>query len=333
MVESSDKTWSTGEGNGKPLQYPLYVLKESFGLSLWEVTEGNQDRNGDQVGGCSNNAGERWGWLEQSGSSRYGEKTTILEIFWKFSSVAQSCPTLCDPMNHSTPGFPVHHWLPESTQTYVKFLDGLLGNGEGSIGLRHREYREEWFACCWLLPGWDPSLKIHPPARETFLNCYSSLQTSSSYPCTYILFIYYRSPFVIWSSLYFLSSCFTWQLFQTTFEHLHSQCGVLDNTVSYFLTLLLKLASPLICLIDGNSISSLNSDIISSRRWFECPPMCTHGSLCTSSCKGQHLLLKWLPSWLRQEKNLPAMRETWVWSLDWEDPLEEGMATHSSIFF
>ena len=30
-------------------------------------------------------------------------------------------------------------------------------------------------------------------------------------------------------------------------------------------------------------------------------------------------------------KNLPAMRETWVWSLDWEDPLEEGIATHSSI--
>ena len=30
-------------------------------------------------------------------------------------------------------------------------------------------------------------------------------------------------------------------------------------------------------------------------------------------------------------KNLPAMRETWVWSLGWEDPLEEGMATHSSI--
>ena len=31
-------------------------------------------------------------------------------------------------------------------------------------------------------------------------------------------------------------------------------------------------------------------------------------------------------------KNLPAMQETWVWSLGWEDPLEEGMATHSSIF-
>ena len=31
-------------------------------------------------------------------------------------------------------------------------------------------------------------------------------------------------------------------------------------------------------------------------------------------------------------KNLPAMQKTWVQSLDWEDPLEEGMATHSSIF-
>ena len=36
-----------------------------------------------------------------------------------FSSVAQSCPTLCNPMNHSTPGLPVHHQLPEFTQTHV----------------------------------------------------------------------------------------------------------------------------------------------------------------------------------------------------------------------
>ena len=37
----------------------------------------------------------------------------------QFSSVAQSCPTLCDPMNRSTPGLPVHHHLPEFTQTQV----------------------------------------------------------------------------------------------------------------------------------------------------------------------------------------------------------------------
>ena len=37
----------------------------------------------------------------------------------QFSSVTQACPTLCDPMNHSTPGLPVHHQLPETTQTHV----------------------------------------------------------------------------------------------------------------------------------------------------------------------------------------------------------------------
>ena len=37
----------------------------------------------------------------------------------QFSSVAQSCPTLCDPMNRSTPGLPVRHQLPEFTQTHV----------------------------------------------------------------------------------------------------------------------------------------------------------------------------------------------------------------------
>ena len=42
----------------------------------------------------------------------------LLQIF-QFSSVPLSCLTLCDPMNHSMPGFPVHHQLPEFTQTHV----------------------------------------------------------------------------------------------------------------------------------------------------------------------------------------------------------------------
>ena len=46
-----------------------------------------------------------------------------MRSFWissvQFSSVTQSCPTLCDPMNRSTPGLPVHHHLPEFTQTHV----------------------------------------------------------------------------------------------------------------------------------------------------------------------------------------------------------------------
>ena len=48
-----------------------------------------------------------------------GRKAMTILSSVQFSSVAQSCPTLCDPVNHSTPGFPVHQQLPEFTQTHV----------------------------------------------------------------------------------------------------------------------------------------------------------------------------------------------------------------------
>ena len=41
-------------------------------------------------------------------------------------SVTQSCPTLCDPMNHSTPGLPVHHQLPEFTQTHIHRVSDVI---------------------------------------------------------------------------------------------------------------------------------------------------------------------------------------------------------------
>ena len=44
----------------------------------------------------------------------------------QFSSVSQSCPTLCDPMNRSTPGLPVHHQLPECTQTHVHWVSDAI---------------------------------------------------------------------------------------------------------------------------------------------------------------------------------------------------------------
>ena len=44
---------------------------------------------------------------------------SLSPYFSSSSSTAQSCPTLCDPMSHSTPGLPVHHQLLESTQTHV----------------------------------------------------------------------------------------------------------------------------------------------------------------------------------------------------------------------
>ena len=44
----------------------------------------------------------------------------------QFSSVAQSCPTLCNPMNRSTPGLPVHHQFPEFTQTHAHWVDDAI---------------------------------------------------------------------------------------------------------------------------------------------------------------------------------------------------------------
>ena len=44
----------------------------------------------------------------------------------QFSSVAQSCPTLCDPMNPSMPGLPVHHQLPEFTQTQIHRVNDAI---------------------------------------------------------------------------------------------------------------------------------------------------------------------------------------------------------------
>ena len=44
----------------------------------------------------------------------------------QFSSVAQSCPTLCDPMNCSTPGFPVFRYVPEFAQTQVHWVSGAI---------------------------------------------------------------------------------------------------------------------------------------------------------------------------------------------------------------
>ena len=51
----------------------------------------------------------------------------------QFSSGAQSCPTLCDPMNRSTPGLPVHHQLPELTQTHVHRVSDAIQPSQHAV--------------------------------------------------------------------------------------------------------------------------------------------------------------------------------------------------------
>ena len=61
-------------------------------------------------------------WIQSDITPDYFWKTIFFLIricFNQFSSVTQACPTLCDPMNRSMPGLPVHHKLPEFTQTHA----------------------------------------------------------------------------------------------------------------------------------------------------------------------------------------------------------------------
>ena len=53
------------------------------------------------------------------------DSTRVIKVV-NFSSVAQSCPTLCDLMDCSTPGFPVHHQLPEFTQTHAHWVGDAI---------------------------------------------------------------------------------------------------------------------------------------------------------------------------------------------------------------
>ena len=65
-----------------------------------------------------------WGWgvFDCLGPDQESTRGHVLSETYSsiiFSSVTQSCPTLCDPLNHSMPVLPVHHQLPEFTQTHV----------------------------------------------------------------------------------------------------------------------------------------------------------------------------------------------------------------------
>ena len=85
---------SPGGGHGNSLQYSC--LQNPMDRGSWRA--------------MVHNVAKSWTWLKQL----------------QFSSVAQSCPTLCDPMNRSTPGLPVHHHLPEFTRTRIHWVSDAI---------------------------------------------------------------------------------------------------------------------------------------------------------------------------------------------------------------
>ena len=63
------------------------------------------------------NGVKEWSIIQKTKQNK--KPVSIISFSVQFSSVTQSCPTLYDPMNRSTPGLPVHHQLPEFTHTHI----------------------------------------------------------------------------------------------------------------------------------------------------------------------------------------------------------------------
>ena len=84
----------------------------------WSMTYNSQDME-------TTSAPDKWINKEDAAHARTHTHTHTQRNI-QFSSVAQSCPTLCNPMNRSTPGLPVHHQLPEFTQTHIHQVSNAI---------------------------------------------------------------------------------------------------------------------------------------------------------------------------------------------------------------
>ena len=81
-----------------------------------------------------------------------------------FSSVTQSCPTLCSPMDCSTPGFPVHHQLPELAQTHVHRVGYAI---QPSLHLSSPSALPSVFPSIWVFSN-ESALRIRWPKYWSF---------------------------------------------------------------------------------------------------------------------------------------------------------------------
>ena len=118
------KVKEESEKVGLKLNIQKTKIMASCPINSWQIDEETMETVTDFISGGSK--------ITADGDCSHEIKRCLLlgrkamtnlaaEIFSsdKFSSVAQSCLTLCDPMNRSTPSLPVYHQLPEFTQTHV----------------------------------------------------------------------------------------------------------------------------------------------------------------------------------------------------------------------
>ena len=100
----------------------------------------------------------------------WGTGVAIKTFSVQFSSVAQSCPTLCNPMDCSTPGLPVHHQLSEFMQTHVHRVGDaiqpshlLLSPSPPALNLSQHQGLFQWVSSLYQWPKyWSFSFNISP---------------------------------------------------------------------------------------------------------------------------------------------------------------------------
>ena len=97
-------------------QGPNYIAQETLLNVMWQP--------GWEGGLRKNRYMYTYGWVPSLFTWNY--YNTVNRPSVQFSSVAQSCPTHCDPINRSTPGLPVHHQLPEFTQTHNHWVGDAI---------------------------------------------------------------------------------------------------------------------------------------------------------------------------------------------------------------
>ena len=106
---------------------------------------------------------------------------------FQFSSVAQSCPPLCDPMNCSMPGLPVHHQLPEFTQTHVHRISGVIQPSHPLLSLPPPAFRS-LLVIYFIYNSMYMSISISQFTPPTL----SSLVTTRLLPTSVTLFLFYK---------------------------------------------------------------------------------------------------------------------------------------------
>ena len=199
-----------------------YSMENSMDRGAWQAT----------VHGVANNWTRLSNWhfsLSFLGSPWLPTCTCIQspEGMWskvQLSSVAQSCPTLCNPMNCSTPGLPVHQQLPEFTQTHVHWVSDAiqppypLSSPSPAFSLSQHQglFKLISFRMGWLdllaVQGTLESLLQHHSSKSSFLrrSAFFIVQLSHPYMTTGKTIAFTRHTFVDKVSLCFLICCLGW---------------------------------------------------------------------------------------------------------------------------